>query len=116
MISHEIDGGEQLGQPFKCVVLTLQRDEHRIGGRERIHGQEAERWRTVDEDHVVASGDGFEQPPKPTFACIDPGQFHLGTGQRDRCRDDVDAHGRALDDQRTEIVPVHDGVVDGSVQ
>ena len=57
MVADEIDGGEQLGQTLECVVLTLERDEDRIGGGQGIDGQETERWRAIDEDDVVAIGD-----------------------------------------------------------
>ena len=42
MVSHEIDGGQQLGQTLKRVVLALERDKDRICGGQGIHGQEPE--------------------------------------------------------------------------
>ena len=42
VVANEVDGGEQLGQALKRVVLTLERDEDRIGGGQGIHGQQTE--------------------------------------------------------------------------
>ena len=40
VVADEIEGGEQLGQSFQGVVLTLERDEDGIGGGQCIDGQE----------------------------------------------------------------------------
>jgi hypothetical protein len=42
MVAHEVDGGQQLCGSLQGVVLTLKRDEDRIGGGQGIHGQEPE--------------------------------------------------------------------------
>lgn len=39
VVADEIERGEQLGQPLQGVVLALQRDEHRSGRRQGVHGQ-----------------------------------------------------------------------------
>ncbi len=42
VIANEIERGKQLGQSFQGVVLTLERDQDRIGRGQGIHGQESE--------------------------------------------------------------------------
>ena len=93
VVANEIDRGEQLGQSFQGVVLALQRDEHRIGGGEGVHGQQPERRRAIDEDVVVAVGDVGDQAGEAPFPGLDRREFDLGSGERDRRRDQVDPSG-----------------------
>ena len=59
----------EVGEPLEREVLAVQRDEHGVGGDERVERQEAERRRTVDED-VVERGraSGRSRRPKALFA------------------------------------------------
>ena len=54
VVSNEIERGEQLGQSFQGVVLTLERNENGVGSGQCVDGEETERWRAVDEQIVVA--------------------------------------------------------------
>ena len=56
-----LDRVEQLRQPLERVVLALDRDEDAVGGRERVHGQRAERRRAVEEDEGVVLARGRER-------------------------------------------------------
>ena len=40
---------QDLGDPLERVVLGLDRDEHAVGGGERVDGQRAERRRAIEE-------------------------------------------------------------------
>ena len=53
VVANEIDGGDQLGQPLQRVVLTLNRNQHRIGRGQRVDRQEPERRWAIDQDVVV---------------------------------------------------------------
>ena len=53
VIANQIDGGDQLRQSFEGVVLALDGDDDRVSRRERVHGEESERRRTVNQDVVV---------------------------------------------------------------
>src|SRR5690606_27185537 len=69
---------EQLGEPFERVELALDRDKHRVGGRQRVERQEAERRRAVDEHVIVRlanAGERVAQPQLPVFPLdqLDPG-------------------------------------------
>ena len=43
---------DEIGEPFECEVLAVQRDQHAVGGNERVQREQAERGRAVDEDGV----------------------------------------------------------------
>ena len=92
VVADEIERGEQLGQSFQGVVLALERDEHGVGGGQGVDGQQPERRRAVDEDVVVV---GPRSSPsrraRPALAALDGRELDLGTGERDRRRDDVEA-------------------------
>ena len=45
---------EQAGEALQCEVLGLDRDDHAIGGDERVDGQRPERRRAVEDREVVA--------------------------------------------------------------
>ena len=62
VVANEVDGGQQLGQSLQGVVLTLERDEDRIGSGQGVHGQQTERWRAIDEDDVVVVAERLEEP------------------------------------------------------
>src|SRR5919201_4544814 len=54
-VTHRIDGGEELREPFERVVLALDRNQGGVAGREGIHGQQAQRRGAVDDDEVVVA-------------------------------------------------------------
>ena len=68
MVANEIERGKQLRQSFQCVVLTLQRDQDRVGGREGIDGQQPEGRRAIDQDVVVSVGDLRQESCEPSFS------------------------------------------------
>ena len=49
----QLDVAQQLAQALEGVVLALDRDQHLVGRGQRVHGEQAERRRAVDEDVVV---------------------------------------------------------------
>src|SRR5262245_12788186 len=51
---YETDGPKEVREPFKCVVLALDRHENGAGGGQRVDGEEPEGRRGVDQDEVVA--------------------------------------------------------------
>ena len=46
--------GDEIGEPFEREVLAVERNQHGIGGDERVEREQAERRRRVDEDEVEA--------------------------------------------------------------
>jgi hypothetical protein len=67
--------------PFQRVVLALDRDQHRIGRRQRIERQQAERRRRVDQDELVAPAQRRQRPLQEAFAVLLAHQFDLGARQ-----------------------------------
>ncbi len=51
-VLHAVDRRHQVGEALERVVLALQRDEHAVGRVERVHREQAQRRRAVDEDVV----------------------------------------------------------------
>ena len=50
--AHAPHRADEIGEPFEREVLAVQRNQHRVGGDERVERQQAERRRAVDEDVV----------------------------------------------------------------
>src|SRR5581483_6837059 len=55
----DVHRAEELREAFQSVVLGLDRNEHAVGGGERVHRQRAERRRAVEEDEgILVAGAG----------------------------------------------------------
>ena len=91
VIADEVDGRDELAEALERVVLALERHEHRVRRRQRIHREQAERGRAVDEDVVVRIGDRRQEPGEAPLALGDPGKLHLGPGEGDRRGDEMEA-------------------------
>ena len=52
---------DEIGQPFEREVFAVQRNQHGIGGDERVEREQAERRRAIDEDVVVVVAHRREQ-------------------------------------------------------
>ncbi len=112
MVLDESNGLDQVGEPFQCVVLALDRDEHGVRSGERIHCQETERRRTVQEDLVVGIPDRIEQAPQAPFALmLDARELHLGARELGRGRDQSETIDGGRDHELREISPLHDQLV-----
>ena len=66
--AHAAHRADEIGQPFEREVLAVQRNQHRVGGDQRVERQQAERRRAVDEDVVEVVAHGREQHAQPLFA------------------------------------------------
>ena len=56
-----VNGVHQLGYSFKGEELTLDWDENRVRGNERVQGHRSKRGRTVNKNVVVLFGNGQGQ-------------------------------------------------------
>ena len=81
---------EQLGHSFERVVLTLNRNQQRLGGSEGVERQQAKRWRAIDDDVVVICLDTREGVLQPEFSLLNFDQFDFGARQIFICRDDIE--------------------------
>ena len=68
VVADQVDRRDQLGQALQGVVLALDRDHHRVGGRERVHRQQTERRRAVEQDVVVVGDDVGQDVGEPPLA------------------------------------------------
>ena len=74
-------GIEQLTDAFKSEILGLYRDYNRVGGREGVHSNKAERRRAVNKYKVVFILYLGEQTLKHPFAVGLVDKLYLGTGK-----------------------------------
>ena len=72
---------EEFGYAFESVVLTLNRNQQRLRGRQRVERQQSERRRTVDDDVIVIRLDGCERTLQPELSLLDLDQFDLRPSQ-----------------------------------
>ena len=97
------------------AVLALDRDEHRVGGGQCVDGQQAERWRRVDQDVVVFSSDPPNESGQPSLALLERRQFNLAPQVRS-----TTARPSALDGSGDQEILepniIDDGVVDRSIE
>jgi hypothetical protein len=59
----------------------VQRNQHRVGGDERIEREQSERGRAIDEDVVEAGAQWIEEMLQPALAIGQRHELDLGTGQ-----------------------------------
>ena len=57
MLLHFAQRADEIGQTFQRVILALHRDQHAVGGAERIKREQIERRRTINQDVIVLIGD-----------------------------------------------------------
>ena len=50
--AHAAHRADEIGEPFEREVFAVQRNQHRVGGDERVEREQSERRRAVDEDVV----------------------------------------------------------------
>ena len=66
--AHAAHRADEIGEPFEREVLAVQRNQHGVGGDERVEREQAERRRAVDEDVVEVVAQRREQRAQPLFA------------------------------------------------
>ena len=85
----QLDVLQQLGQSLERVVLALDRDQHLVGGDERVDGEQPQARRAVDEDvvqpgarrSVALAAVGLQGPQQPVLPGHQRHQLDLGAGQ-----------------------------------
>ena len=84
---HELHVAQQLTHSLKCVVLTLNRDEHLVCCSQAVHGEQTKRRRAIDEDEVKVIHDSPKRVTETRLAREHRDQFDLGARKLDRCGD-----------------------------
>ena len=85
-----LDRLDQQGDAAHGEELALQRDDDPVRGGEGVDRQQAERGLAVDEDDVVVVQQRAQHPGEDHLAGDLADQLHLGRGQVDVGRDDVE--------------------------
>ena len=96
----------QFGDAFEREVLAVERNQHRVGGDERVQREQSERRRRVDEDVVEVGAQRIEQTLQTTLAAVESDELDLGAGELavgGKKRERVDA-GREDERSRVGIV------------
>src|SRR5258708_4591640 len=76
--AYALDRTDQIGEALKRVVLALHRDQYMLRRSQRIHREQAERRRTIDQDEVVVARDALERGLEPRLARLQADQLDFG--------------------------------------
>src|SRR2546428_2863343 len=95
---HALDRVVQELHALHAEVLALQRDDDLIGGHQRVHAEQAQRWRAVDHHEVVLVLAGSELLLEERFAAHLRDELDLGAGELDVRGDEVDPEVAVLHD------------------
>ena len=79
--AHAPERADEIGEALEREVLAVQRNQHRVGGDERVEREQAERRRAVDEDVVEAVAERRDDAAQARFAREHRDQFDLGAGE-----------------------------------
>lgn len=83
MAPHQVDVPQQLSQTLQRVVLALDGDQHLGPGHHRVHREQAEGGRAVDEDVVQRLLVSLDGPLKPALPRHQRHELDLRTGEID---------------------------------
>ena len=106
---------EKLADTLECEILTLHRDNHRVGCRQSIDSDKSERRTTVDEYEIVVVAYRLEDSAEHFLAVVEVKHFYLSTDEVDMARDDVQSFDVGLIDGVVNVGMVDDALVDGAV-
>ena len=60
--------GDEIGEPLEREVFAVERNQHGVGGDERVEREQPERRRRVDQDEVEAIAQRLEQIAQAALA------------------------------------------------
>ena len=102
--AHAAHRADEIGEPFEREVFAVQRNQHGVGGDERVQRQQAERRRTVDEDVVVVVAHRAKQRRAAALrARGSVHQFDLGAGEIAIGGDQLEPVDRGRNDERPGV-------------
>ena len=82
---------QQLADSLKCEILTLHGYYHGVGCRQRIHRNQSQRRRTVDQDIIVVVPYRLEHSLYHLFAMVKVQHLNLRSYEVDMARYDIQA-------------------------
>ena len=85
----DLDGVQQLADALEREILALHGDDHGVGGRQRVDGDQSERRTAVYQDVIVVIPDRGEQVAHHLLTAVDLQHLDLGADEVDVARHDV---------------------------
>ena len=76
--AHAAHRADEIGEPFEREVLAVQRNQHGVGGDERVEREQPERGRAIDEDVIEPVAKRRDQGAQPLLAVGKRDQLDLG--------------------------------------
>ena len=76
-----LQGPKEGPQALKGKILTLDRNQDGVGGRQRVHDEQTQTWRGVEKDEVEVGANSLQRRPQSEFAGLSRGELHLESGQ-----------------------------------
>ena len=94
---------DEIGEPLEREIFAVQRNQHGIGGHQRVQRQQAERRGAVDEDVVVAVAHAAHERAEALFALRQRDELDLGAGQVAVGGHEIKALDAGLNDERAGV-------------
>ena len=113
---HNAHGVQQLAETLEGEVFALDGNNHRVGSREGINSDEAQRGGAVDDDVVIVVPKRFEHAGKELLAALLVNKLHFSTHEVDTRRQEVEIGGIGLDNNLVGISLTEDTVVNTFLQ
>ena len=79
--AHATQRGDEVGEALEGEVLAVERNQHRVGGDERVEREQSERRRRVDEDDSRTSHAAAQEALEPVFTFGESDELDLGAGE-----------------------------------
>ncbi len=91
-----LDGIDQIGQSFQCVILALHGNNNPVCRTESIQCQERQGWWTIDQNEIILFSDRIQRFFQTLVTTIHIDHFHFRTGQFTIGRQNLIISGRGL--------------------
>ncbi len=110
-ISNALNCIHQFGYTFEGEEFALDRNEHGVGGDERIQGQEIQRRRAIDQNEIVLGAYClyFIAQTEFTSGCVH--QFQIGSDQILIAGDQIEAFKFSMQDGLGDFGPTQENMV-----
>jgi hypothetical protein len=115
-ILHLVDGIQEQPNAAHGEKLALHGDEHFLAGTQRVDGQQAQAGRAVDQDKIVPRPEAIQDAAQDKLSPDFGDQLHLGRGQVDVGRHQIQVGLDGVDDAVEREFGVQHGVVDRFLQ
>ena len=79
--AHAAQRRDEIGQAFEREVLAVQRDQHGVGGDERVEREQAERRRAVDDDEAKRERSGSRNARRRRSRSVSGDELDLRAGE-----------------------------------